>query len=244
VSSGDAPTEQALLAAWDHGRSATSTRRAELLLHAVGLRGDDWPAISVGERNRRLLAANAALFGPGLDAVVVTPCCGERLELRLDEPALSATTVEPAAPVDVELDGWTLTCRPLSCADLVAVEALPAREAAGVLAQRCTDVRRRPAGTAEGDGLPADVVSAVADALGACDPLAVIDVRITCPGCGEESARPLEPAAFSWQRLEAWATRLLEVVHLLAQGYGWGEREILALSPLRRRCYLQLLGAA
>jgi hypothetical protein len=30
-------------------------------------------------------------------------------------------------------------------------------------------------------------------------------------------------------------------VHTLASAYGWGEQDILGLSPIRRRCYLEAL---
>ena len=43
--------------------------------------------------------------------------------------------------------------------------------------------------------------------------------------------------------VEMAARRLLPEVHALASSYGWSEKEILALSPARRRSYIALLGA-
>ena len=43
-------------------------------------------------------------------------------------------------------------------------------------------------------------------------------------------------------RLDAWARATLLDVHLLATAYGWSEPEVLALSALRRRYYLELSG--
>ena len=48
----------------------------------------------------------------------------------------------------------------------------------------------------------------------------------------------LDPVAFLWAELDGWARRLAGEVHLLAAVYGWGEAEILAMSPPRRRLYL------
>jgi hypothetical protein len=38
--------------------------------------------------------------------------------------------------------------------------------------------------------------------------------------------------------LSHWAERCLDQVHTLARAYGWSEAQILALSPVRRACYL------
>jgi hypothetical protein len=47
--------------------------------------------------------------------------------------------------------------------------------------------------------------------------------------------------SFFWQELDDWADRVLRDVHELASAYGWPENEILALSPRRRQCYLDLI---
>ena len=48
--------------------------------------------------------------------------------------------------------------------------------------------------------------------------------------------------SFLWTEIEAWAWRMLSDVHTLARAYGWGERDILALSPTRRQFYLEMGG--
>jgi hypothetical protein len=42
--------------------------------------------------------------------------------------------------------------------------------------------------------------------------------------------------------METYARRLLYDVHALASAYGWSEDEVLAVSPARRRCYLEMAG--
>ena len=44
--------------------------------------------------------------------------------------------------------------------------------------------------------------------------------------------------AYLWEELDVRARRLLDEVHALARSYGWAEREILALSEVRRNAYL------
>jgi hypothetical protein len=45
-----------------------------------------------------------------------------------------------------------------------------------------------------------------------------------------------------WREIESMAGRLLRDVHALASAYGWHEKDILALSPVRRQFYLTLIG--
>ena len=47
-------------------------------------------------------------------------------------------------------------------------------------------------------------------------------------------------AAFLWAAVERWALLTLRDVHQLALAYGWGEGDVLALSPLRRQLYLEM----
>ena len=47
--------------------------------------------------------------------------------------------------------------------------------------------------------------------------------------------------AFLWSEIEACASRLLAEVDALARAYGWRERDILAMSGIRRAAYLDMV---
>jgi hypothetical protein len=47
---------------------------------------------------------------------------------------------------------------------------------------------------------------------------------------------------FFWSEISAEARRLLLEVHNLASAYGWSESDILSMSALRRRYYLEMIG--
>ena len=49
-------------------------------------------------------------------------------------------------------------------------------------------------------------------------------------------------AGFLCQEIDHWAGRMLRTVSKLAAAFGWSEREILRISPLRRQLYLGMLG--
>lgn len=92
---------------------------------------------------------------------------------------------------------------------------------------------------AAGD-LPGPVQRRIADAVEAADPGADLALNVACPECGAATRAELDIASYLWTELDAWARDVLLDVHLLATAYGWSEPEILALSPLRRRYYLEL----
>ncbi|AGP60327.1 hypothetical protein [Streptomyces rapamycinicus] len=88
--------------------------------------------------------------------------------------------------------------------------------------------------------LPEPVQRRLAEAAERADPAADVTLNVACPECGEATPAELDIASYLWAELDHWARDLLLDVHLLATAYGWSEPQILALSPLRRRYYLEL----
>ncbi|MGA6158598.1 hypothetical protein ACPEIC_35200 [Stenotrophomonas sp. NPDC087984] len=88
--------------------------------------------------------------------------------------------------------------------------------------------------------LPEPVQRKLAEAAQHADPAADVTLNVACPECGEATRAELDIASYLWAELDHWARDLLLDVHLLATAYGWSEPQILALSPLRRRYYLEL----
>lgn len=68
-----------------------------------------------------------------------------------------------------------------------------------------------------------------------------LDLGAPCAECGAVNELRFEPALFVVDALERRAKRLLREVHALAWTYHWSEREILEMSPRRRRQYLALI---
>ncbi len=252
------PSAARLLDVWEKGAGCSGPRRALLLLGAVhpDLDPTILGALPVGRRDALLLRLRARLFGPRLDATAACPACSERLEFTLSLPELlpSAANPEageeelallaPTAPLALELDGYALTLRPPSAGDLVALERHRDPVAAEAeLLRRCVLSARRdeqPVGSA---ALPSPLVTAVSARLADADPLADLRLGLSCPACSHSWSDPLDIVACLWRELEAWAARILREVHVLATAYGWTEDVVLALSPARRRHYLDLVSA-
>ena len=77
--------------------------------------------------------------------------------------------------------------------------------------------------------------------MASADPMAEIHLVLDCPCCQHKWEAPFDIVAFLWREISAAARRLLREVHTIASAYGWTETEILALSPARRRIYLEIV---
>jgi hypothetical protein len=87
------------------------------------------------------------------------------------------------------------------------------------------------------------VLNAVAARLGELDPQADLMVPLECPECGHGWQSSLDIAEHLWTEIDTYAKRLIYEVTGLATAFGWTEAEVLAVSPARRRMYLEASAA-
>jgi hypothetical protein len=230
-------TQVDTLALWECGRTlhpidqgllAVETAFPETRDESVA----DWP---LGRRNRALAELHCAWFGPRLRGWTTCRECGEKLEFNVDGHALIQAAA--ATPVTGAVAIGERTFRLPTSRDLARVAAAtePADAARGLL-----DVCL-VAGDAA-DSWSEEEIEAAGERLAAADPLAEVQLDFTCPACGEKFEETLDMASFLWSELQGRAERLLLDVHLLARAYGWSEAEVLALSPVRRNFYLDMVG--
>ncbi|MFI8236395.1 hypothetical protein ACIF83_03910 [Streptomyces sp. NPDC085866] len=230
-----------LLATWEAGLAATATGRA-LLLHGTArpdLDAAALPAVPVGERESDLFALRRALFGERMQVRLECRACGTDMEFELDAGEFARSLDAPEdTVVRLTEGGWDITFRLPSAADLTT--AARAADPRAALLARCLVSAEHDGTPRTADALPAPVQRRIAEAVEAADPGADVTLSIGCPECGAAGRADLDIASYLWTELDAWARDLLLDVHLLATAYGWSEPEILALSPLRRRYYLEL----
>jgi len=222
-----------LLAAWEQGSIATAaTRGAQILATLEGAPVDgprsDGPAyvdLSLGTVDRLLLEFHLAEFGRALEGYFGCPRCGEELEIEVDIEALLASPPPPP-----EGPGWRYpTPRMLQIAAAsVDPSAAIVELAAG----------HREAGVAIDE-----TRVALADQLANADPLLDVQFGGTCVECGSQVSTRLDVGSFLVAALGERARRILIEVDRLARAYGWSETDILAMSALRRRRYLSLVGS-
>lgn len=229
-----------LLGAWEQGAGLLPVEQALLLLSTADATPQpvrDWP---VGQRDAALMTLRGWLFGDQIVSVSACPDCGERVELSF---ALADIRTPPpeTSPEPVHIDGYTVTYRPVTSADIIAAGS--ADSARLTIIRRCIVQAMHdnlPVTVAE---LPEHVLDCVGEGLSQADPQADIQLAITCPNCGANWSAVFDIVAYFWAEIDAWAQRTLREVHQLARAYGWRESDILALSAARRRQYIQLIHA-
>ncbi|TDH62139.1 hypothetical protein E2C06_13270 [Dankookia rubra] len=233
------PRPDRLLRAWERGVGRPLADAARLALEALSPAGTP-VAAALHARDAALLRARMALRGPMLDAVVRCPHCTEVFDLTLDLGALAAP-VAPAAPVTVRLGGWEARVRPPVEQDLEALEGLSPAAFAAALFRRCVEAATCDGLAVAVTELPAELRAAAAAAL-AAQGMEGPAADLTCGACAHAWRAPLDVARVVIGELEAWARRELAEVHRIAHAYHWREADILRLSPVRRRFYLEAIG--
>lgn len=238
-----------LLNVWEQGLNQPLLQRALILLVAAcpEFKPGTLAEFSIGQRDERLLQLRERLFGPQLVNTVVCPECSERIEWenRISElrvPSLEGEFI--SKEFDFESENYQLRFRLPNSLDIAAVICSGETDNAEKnLLTRCI-LKAECAGEIYAvDQLPDSVIQAVSQRIEVLDPQAEIRINIHCPACSHRWDVLFDIASFLWTELNDWAERTLQMIHQLAQGYGWTEQEILALNPVRRQLYLGMLGS-
>jgi hypothetical protein len=205
--------------------------------------------LTIGDRERLLLALHVASFGPSTEVLATCAACGTVAEVPLDLKEWLALRDEPAVPGEgtIGFEGVTVNFRVPTGADqeqAVALAPTDTAAAAEALLQACLHSEPDSADVAtltDNIGLRA----ALEEALAAADPDAERVVVLSCPGCGEVLRAVCDAHLLLVGSLRQRGPVLADV-HRLAAAYHWSEADILGLPTDRRHRYLALLdrGAA
>ena len=93
----------------------------------------------------------------------------------------------------------------------------------------------------EAKELPQTSIGTVLQAMADADPQADVQIALSCSNCGHSWPLAFDIVSHLWGEIEDWAHRMLREVGRLASAYGWSEQEILMMSALRRRRYIELI---
>ena len=240
-----APTAAELLNVWERGLAQPPAQRGSLLLGLTGEpRGEPLAQFSIGRRDARLLGLREQVFGSEITGLAACPACGEKVELQFDARDICLPQ-RADLPERLEwiMDGWEVVFRLPNSLDLDRLDPNGGADAnRRRLFEGCLLSARRNGQDMSGGELPEPVVAAVAQRMGEADPQGDVRLELQCPQCAHRWQAPFDVVSFLWAELHSWAMRLLREVHALASAYGWREADILALSPWRRRAYLEMLG--
>lgn len=242
------PSAESLLRVWEDSSNAHAIVRALNLLAAASpdIGREVWAVAPIGERDGCLLELYEALFGQRLHTVTHCPRCDLSLESSFatreirGEPA----TWPPRGMLMLRAGDYSVEYRLPNSDDLLRVSAMDdADEARIELLRRCIGDSEVAGKRQNAETLPPAVVAHLSATMARQDPAADVQVELSCPACGHTWNACFDIISYFWSELDDWAPRVLADVDMLARTYGWSEREILNLSPTRRRHYLELVRA-
>lgn len=236
-----------LMTVWEHGLNQTLLERVLTLLIAAcpEINSETIAGLSIGERDSRLLQLREWMFGSNLVNTARCPRCNERVEW---ENRIADIRIQPSqstsSPAEFNLNvaDYSLRFRLPTSMDIAVVMNASRCDSTPQDLLKCCVVSVRHAGEACDPGnLPEDVLAAIERRIEELDPQAEIRIDLTCPQCSHKWDVLFDIASFLWTEINHWAERTLRTVHKLASVYGWSERDILNLSPVRRHLYLGLV---
>jgi hypothetical protein len=233
-----------LLEVWEVGEDQHPLDRALTILAAAcpELDRDELAALSIGQRDARLLALRELTYGPRLEGLVACPSCAESLEFDVTVADLKAEGPETPGTLELVADGLEVRFRLPDSRDLASVLACGDAEAAReLLVRRCVLEARRGSDPVEDGELPADAVAEISRRMAEHDPQAEVLINFRCPACDHRWQALFDALTFFWTELDAQARRLLREVHALARAYGWPEAQVLGMSARRRQFYLEMI---
>lgn len=241
--------DQALLA--EMGTTAP-VHGVSALIESLVLRiGEDVPMpdelarLTVGDRERLLLAVCSRLLGAATDLVVACPSCMSVVEVPIRFRDLVSAQPESSDRrcVLATRDGnWAAEVAPPTGEDLERTLGLGQRSAR-LLLEACLTALFDAQGQAVGrEDLPEDCEAELAEKLLALDPLAECRIAVECPHCAQSFETLLDGYALL-KGAFGNASALYGDVYRMARAYHWSEADILALPLAKRAQYLAIATA-
>ena len=236
-----------LLNVWEQGLSQPLLQRALLLLVAAfpDRSADTFATMSIGQRDLLLLQLREGLFGQQLLNTAICPQCNERVEWQsriADFVIETDSKMTNADAFELKMEDYRLRFRLPNSLDIAAITtAGGAANSAQQLLLRCVLEAEQGGVNCADERLPDVVIQALAKRIESLDPQAEIRISLNCPGCSHSWSALFDIASFLWTEINGWAERTLQTVYRLAAAYGWSERDILNLSPVRQQLYLGMV---
>lgn len=236
-----------LMEAWETGLAQSATQRALTLLAIACADAplEQLAQLTIGRRDAELLKLHERLFGAALAGLATCPKCGQQSEVQFTAADFQATAgAEPAEGLVAVVADYKVTFRLPNSLDLLRLTTdADAATNRGRLLEQCIHTAQRDGQAVGVEQLPRNVVTTVVERMAEADPQADSHLTLNCPQCAHQWQAQLDILSFVWSEIHSRAGRLLQEVHALASAYGWREADILALSPWRRRAYLEMVTA-
>jgi hypothetical protein len=233
--------------------AATATERATDLLARCVLRMEGRREVTreavaglvAGDREALIWHLRRLTLGERLQTTLDCPAedCGKPMDLTLDlSDLLQPPYADPRQEYASEREGLRIRFRLPTGLDLEQVcrgQIEDEEAAAERLLARCI------LGVWDGERMledrPSDLSGPIPALMEELDPQAELLLDVACPECGRTFTALLDAADYLLRETAVPGDDLYHQVHSLALHYHWSEAEILGLSPVKRRRYLELL---
>jgi hypothetical protein len=231
-------SEAEVLAIWEAAADRAPLSRALVLAVAAGADPARVADVSIGRRDAYLVELRESCFGTVYQCAADCPGCGVELELELSPADVRAGHAADGGGA-CSVDGLDVAFRAVTTRDLMTVagSADPRRLLMADCVTAVSGTANDPAAWTH------SMMDAISAAMATHDPLAALSIDLDCAVCGHQWAAPFDIAGYVWAELAAAAGRIMRDVHGLARAYGWSEADVLAISPARRRQYLELVAS-
>lgn len=222
-----------VLSIWESGLGQHPLDRALTMLMFSGRSRAELARLSMGSRDAMLCEVRRRLFGDRLAGYSECVRCAAPVEFTVAASELPVAAGPGSDEIFPSSTGAAF--RLPNSLDLASIlRTGDAGAARRELLERCV----QSAETMDDAGL-----EQVSREMAERDPGGCIEMRLACPACQSAWTAAFDMASFFWMELNVYAKRLLAEVDTLARAYGWSEQAILDLSPVRRRLYLEMVGA-
>lgn len=236
---------EALLKLWECALGQPAGARDDALLRASFENPE--PVRTLGERNARLMELHARLFGCEIELLSHCPACGTVVQFSGNCEALAGQMrpgLDNAPTHRLETQGHVIEYRLPDSADIAIASGEDGDEKfVQLLLDRCVLGCTREGKNVSVRKLPTSVLDALSQHMETLDPGAGVSFALDCPQCATRWPAPLDIGEMVWHKVRAAAEGVLLDIDALAHAYGWTEREVLHLNPLRRAAYLQIVTA-
>jgi hypothetical protein len=240
-------TEKELLDFWEESIDLPPVEGALTLIGVASsnLTISEIAALSIGQRDIRLLQLRQWLFGSHLRNIANCPHCSERVEW---ENEIGDLRLQPLIPgtgksYTTEMDGFIIRFRLPTSQDLIFLKNQSSQTLAKELLNQCIlSVEKENTGY-DLKNLPEKVIEHVNSRMSEEDPQADIRMLLSCPSCKTQWESCFDILSYLWTEINSWAKYMLQEIYILAKSFGWSENNILEIGPKRRRFYLEMLKA-
>jgi len=196
-------------------------------------------SLCMADRQFLMLHLSAMFKGDSLWLRSTCTACGKLFDINILRSELPVSEAIKGFPFQtIKIDKTQFRVRVPDGADQSLIADLPEDEAISLLLERCVS---KLDGTALSQAMIADLSAAdirrIEQALENVSPAVCTTLQTDCPECGKEQHVGIDPYDFRYQEEHSF----YEEVHAIAFNYHWTEQEILALSRVKRRMYIDLI---